>query len=714
MHDAALKMQEDGPVKLLLVAGTFLVFLFGCAQNAVPTSPPAGRTVPPPVEGRSPIEHTLIDKALPQRPAWIDNEPGDKDGMHFLVGLSEHHASERDGREDAMRYATMEFAKFTGVEVSEVSQVVKSLYGSSSGVLDATVSGQEESSASVQARVSRIKAVQWYWEKYRSKTADIDLGVNYRCWVLVSVPQDEPQRVEAWLRDRREAVDAEWRIFRDGCRERLGEIDRLITAGELLPALGRIQGEWSRLAGRLDDFREKKEIDGAKIAEVEQVQRDLLGRLTTLRNAIRIDTGRFGAQCYLPDKGPAVIPVWAWVKTASGQIRPVEGLPLVLRGADGKILARAAVGVGGQADFHLPSAAYGTLAVSVDAEGAGGALAEPLLMHLAKAESSLSITKEEATIDGAIRGAINRLFGGSSMAPLPARRVVVGPVTYGESGLGSEFAPVLKRHLSEHLIRVPQLEVIVPRTREVTAVAWAAQTRGITAQGTPGLGSAATQARIDEADAALESTYLVSGDEVQLSLALKEAGTDRLLAAGSSIIDRRTIPVGLSLVPAVANPLPAAVTSGDLRLQMTSHLGDGQTYAEGESISYFINLDRDAYLLLIYEDAGGNLIRILPNRYAATGFYRAGSTIQVPAKTDRFEFTIAPPFGVERVWAFAASSPFPSLPGRELENGLALLALDLDTLLARVRAAGGGQQYGEAVTTVTTVPKRGGVAMINK
>jgi hypothetical protein len=339
---------------------------------------------------------------------------------------------------------------------------------------------------------------------------------------------------------------------------------------------------------------------------------------------------------------------------------------------------------------------------------------EPLLRSLARVESRVSVIAAETDLDGAVRMAVADLFRGPSSGPLPAQRVVVGPVTYGETGLGSEFAPLLKRYLSEYLIRVRGLEVVVPRQREVAAVARAAQTRGITARKTPSLGSAATQASIDQADAGLEITYSFFGEEeVRVSLALKEAGTDILLGAASASIDRRTLPPGISLAPALTapHPLPRPAANAGIRLELTSHLGDGQTYTEGESISYFVNLDRDAYLLLIYEDAGGNLIRILPNKYSGKGFYRKGSTVEIPGENDGFEFTITPPFGVERVWAFAASVPFPHLPGTELENGLLLLREDMNTLLRRVRTAAGGNGYGEALTTVTTIPRKRSVAL---
>ncbi len=38
-----------------------------------------------------------------------------------------------------------------------------------------------------------------------------------------------------------------------------------------------------------------------------------------------------------------------------------------------------------------------------------------------------------------------------------------------------------------------------------------------------------------------------------------------------------------------------------ININITTHLGDHQTFMEGDVISFFLSLDKDAYLLVIYE-----------------------------------------------------------------------------------------------------------------
>ncbi len=701
-----------------LYAGILIFWLLaGCASTPGTPPGPVRSSVPPVVEGRLPTDYTFIQASAPKRPEWIDTEPDDADGTHFLVGMSKYHATERDSREEAMRAAREEFAKYTGVEVSAVNEVVRSLYGSASEILDATIAGNARATEKTDAQVSRIKAWHWYWEKSRGSRGGIDQGVAYQAWVLVTVPVSEYARVQEWKANKakeeknrllalKEAAERERKQLLEDHLRRLEVVDRALGEGDIVRFLSLLDAEFNRL-GSLADERQANGgsfIDTAQ--ELRRVQKDLLSRAEEIGSALHLDTGIYGSTCFSLPGGENKISVWGWLKGNKGNL-PVPGLPLRLETAAGTV-ARTATDNNGRADFSqakLPAGIY-RLVVDVDTTALRN-LSESFRLPLVKVESRLAIAELQADLDGVIRGLVARLFAGSSMAPPLARKVILGPVTYGEAGPGSEFAFLLKRLLSERLTQISGLEVITPRARGVEEVARAAATRGITAGPQPALGAGATQAIIDGADAALESIYAVTGGEVTITLALKAAGSDRLLAAASAAVRREMIPGGVELIPAKGDGVtPPVDLAAGIRLEITSHLGDGQTYGDGDSISYFVRTDRDAYLLLIYEDAAKNLIRILPNRYAGKGLYRAGSTLQVPAPGDRFEFIITPPFGQERVWAFAASTPFPSLPGDELENGLLLLKGSLSDIFASVRAASkGGGAYGEARTAITTVSR---------
>ncbi len=107
-----------------------------------------------------------------------------------------------------------------------------------------------------------------------------------------------------------------------------------------------------------------------------------------------------------------------------------------------------------------------------------------------------------------------------------------------------------------------------------------------------------------------------------------------------------------------------------IHLEVTTHLGDGQIFEERDPISFLVSSDLDAYLLLIYQDAANNLIQLLPNALSGKNYFLAGDFVSVPGENSQFSFTVSPPFGIETLYAFASSQPFPALSGNPLQSGL--------------------------------------------
>ena len=65
----------------------------------------------------------------------------------------------------------------------------------------------------------------------------------------------------------------------------------------------------------------------------------------------------------------------------------------------------------------------------------------------------------------------------------------------------------------------------------------------------PSIGSSAMQAAMDGAQASLEGTYVVKTGGVQLDLSLRQASTDRVLAASSVEIPFASIDPTIKLTP---------------------------------------------------------------------------------------------------------------------------------------------------------------------
>ena len=101
------------------------------------------------------------------------------------------------------------------------------------------------------------------------------------------------------------------------------------------------------------------------------------------------------------------------------------------------------------------------------------------------------------------------------------------------------------------------------------------------------------------------------------------------------------------IIPASWSPI--GQTTNTIDIDITTHLGDQQTYVAGDSIEFLMNLSQDAYILILYIDAAGNIIQILPNGLVTNNFIKAGLYINIPDQSTPFQFTVSAPFGRETV-----------------------------------------------------------------
>lgn len=170
-------------------------------------------------------------------------------------------------------------------------------------------------------------------------------------------------------------------------------------------------------------------------------------------------------------------------------------------------------------------------------------------------------------------------------------------------------------------------------------------------------------------------------------------------SVGNAVAGRAGV-AALLLLMLAADPLLAGEPA-PVDIRITTHLGDRQSFSEGDRISFLLSLDRDAYVYLFYRDAAGNRLQLLPNRRMPRHFYSAGVFMPVPSAGQRFQFSVNPPFGVETVYAFASDTGEFEFDGKLLDSGLILLDAEIDRLDAEIRRAS-RQLFGRAELTLTT------------
>lgn len=149
---------------------------------------------------------------------------------------------------------------------------------------------------------------------------------------------------------------------------------------------------------------------------------------------------------------------------------------------------------------------------------------------------------------------------------------------------------------------------------------------------------------------------------------------------------------GLAGGPEKTNPI---------QVEITTHLGDGQSFVAGDAIAFFLSLDTAAHIVAVYEDASHRRVQIIPNANQESNYYRSGIFHPIPGEEAPFRFLVTEPFGTERLCVFATETPMADLPGEVLDNGLKLLHGDMATLRDQIKA-GAGTAFGESCLQIHT------------
>lgn len=84
---------------------------------------------------------------------------------------------------------------------------------------------------------------------------------------------------------------------------------------------------------------------------------------------------------------------------------------------------------------------------------------------------------------------------------------------------------------------------------------------------------------------------------------------------------------------------------------------DKMVYKQGEKVKIYIKGNKPFYAKVLYKDASGELIQLLPNPYQSNNYYNGGTVYELPSGKDRFELEVSPPFGEENVIVYGSTAP---------------------------------------------------------
>ncbi|MDA3834581.1 MAG: DUF4384 domain-containing protein, partial [Spirochaetales bacterium] len=83
---------------------------------------------------------------------------------------------------------------------------------------------------------------------------------------------------------------------------------------------------------------------------------------------------------------------------------------------------------------------------------------------------------------------------------------------------------------------------------------------------------------------------------------------------------------------------------------------DKKEYERGDRMRIYIKGNKPFYASVIYKDAAGKMVQILPNPYRNENYFQGGVIYEIPSGNDRFDLEINPPFGEENISVYASTS----------------------------------------------------------
>jgi hypothetical protein len=83
---------------------------------------------------------------------------------------------------------------------------------------------------------------------------------------------------------------------------------------------------------------------------------------------------------------------------------------------------------------------------------------------------------------------------------------------------------------------------------------------------------------------------------------------------------------------------------------------DKKEYKAGEKIKVYIKGNKPFYARVVYKDAGGALVQLLPNPYRSDNYFNGGAVYEIPSGGDKFDLEVSLPFGEESITVYAGTS----------------------------------------------------------
>lgn len=174
------------------------------------------------------------------------------------------------------------------------------------------------------------------------------------------------------------------------------------------------------------------------------------------------------------------------------------------------------------------------------------------------------------------------------------------------------------------------------------------------------------------------------------------------------LVKAEVIPDTKAMQSRVADRNPLDDPSGPLAVKVWT---DHESYRAGERMKIFLRGNKPFYARVVYRDAQGALVQLLPNAHRTSHYFNGGTVYEIPSGRDAFTLEVTPPFGREDITVYAGTRPLGDLDMQDA-GGVYVVRDNMEAVGVKTRGVmitqeagpSGAAEFVEAGHAVTTRP----------
>jgi hypothetical protein len=254
------------------------------------------------------------------------------------------------------------------------------------------------------------------------------------------------------------------------------------------------------------------------------------------------------------------------------------------------------------------------------------------------------LSESLGSLDDVARAVVMRL---SKQITMPTGKVLVVPLIYQDTKMGSSFARHFRAELENQIVQLAnwkvaeQVQSFSPKSSQIMR----------------------DLAKESGAELILSGTYWERGNEVKLMVNIREINSGKVLAGTEITFDPQILPENVNLKPENFESAMVAqgafgqgeIVSGQLQVESWTNKGnENLIYTAGETMKVFVRVNREAHVRFLYILADGRWTLLYDDLYIDQS--KVNRAVEIPA-----EFECAPPFGAEMLVVIARTEKFEPL-----------------------------------------------------